>query len=289
MMRDMQTVTEIRALLHDRGMQPRKRFGQNFLVDAGKRRRILDAAGIEPHDLVLEVGPGTGGLTEGLLEAGAHVVAVEIDRDLCDILRQRLGGHARFTLIEGDALAGKHALSDEVVSALGLIGPASDHGRHATAPRFTLVANLPYNIASPLLVTLAGSYPAMRRAVVMVQKEVAGRMLAEPGGKAYGPLTVMLQATCAVTRIDTLGPGSFWPPPRVDSVVVQLTRRDQPLTDDLSALADLTQRLFQQRRKQIGTILGREHDWPQPITPEQRPEQLTVAQLIQLAERLARG
>ncbi len=274
-----QTLSQIKSLLAARGCRPRHRFGQNFLVDPRKIEQIVDAAGVAPGRAVLEVGPGTGALTESLLDAGARVIAVEIDRDLCAILRERLDDHDRFNLIEADVMAGKRALNPAVVEALQ---------RHAEGPGagFMLVANLPYNIASPLIATLATDYPAMTDAIVMVQREVAERLAARPGSghKDYGPLSVAVQAMCAVRRIMTLPPGCFWPPPQVDSAVVQLTRHATPLTDEPRKLEAMAQQLFQKRRKQIGAILGRDRALPHGVEPAMRPEQLTVEQIIQLID-----
>jgi 16S rRNA (adenine1518-N6/adenine1519-N6)-dimethyltransferase len=268
-----QTLTQIKALLAEQGLRPKHKFGQNFLHDHNQLRKIMAAARIQPGDCVLEVGPGTGALTEQLLDAGADVVAVEIDRDLEPILRQRLA--QRITLHIGSALAGKHELSPEVLALL------------ADRP-FKLIANLPYNIASPLLANLAIDVPAMAMAVVMVQREVADRLTAEPGGKDYGPLGIIIQAMCAVQKVATLAPGCFWPPPKVGSAVVKLTRRPTPLTEDPQALADLLHRLFSKRRKQLGSILGRGAALPIGIDPAQRPEQLTLAQLEALARTVSR-
>ncbi len=278
-----QTPADIKALLTSRGMHPRHRFGQNFLIDPRKVQQIIEAASIVPGCLVLEVGPGTGVLTEALLEAGAHVVAVEIDRDLCAILRERLGEHARFTLIEADVMAGKRALNADVVRAVQ--HPTSDIAH----PPFTLIANLPYNIASPLLATLAVDHPAMTGAIAMVQREVADRITAPGGhsgggGKDFGPLTVMIQAMCTAERIMTLSPGCFWPQPKIDSAVIRLARRSEPLTDAPRELEAMTQRLFQKRRKQIGAILGRDVVLPAGVEPTMRPEQLTVEQIAALID-----
>jgi 16S rRNA (adenine1518-N6/adenine1519-N6)-dimethyltransferase len=218
----MQTLSEIKSLLAERGIHPRKRFGQNFLIDPRKLEQIVSAAGVGDDDLILEVGPGTGVLTEQLLEAGATVIACEIDRDMCAILRDRLGDHERFALIEGDVMAGKHELADEVASCLRASVPAC----HS---HFSLIANLPYNIASPLLATLALDWPTMMRAVVMIQKEVGDRIASPPGSKAYGPLSIVMQLAFEVERIATLPPGCFWPAPQIDSVVLRCDRRPEPL------------------------------------------------------------
>lgn len=270
-----QTLSTIKSLLAAQGLHPRKRFGQNFLHDHNKLRVILDAAELRPGDTVLEVGPGTGVLTEPMLERGVRVVAVEIDRDMCQILRDRLGGDTdRFTLINADVLENKHTINPAVVRALN---------RDSSATSFELIANLPYNIASPLLATLAMDHPAMTSAVVMLQSEVADRLTAAPGGKEYGPLGVLLQAMCEQKLITTLSPHCFWPSPAVDSAVVKLTRLARPLTDNPHRLGDFLHTLFSKRRKQIGSILGRDQSFPADIDPMKRPEQLSVDQLIRLS------
>jgi len=275
-----QTLTEIRAMLESHGMSPRKRFGQNFLIDDNQIQRIVAAAGVGTGDTVLEVGPGTGTLTEALLNTGATVVAVEIDRGLCELLRQRLRepiADEQFQLIEDDVLAGKHALSPVVIDALG------------DRP-FTLVANLPYNAASPLLIQLCTRLPGMgqlQRGLVMVQKEVAQRLMATPGtdGKQVGPLTLLVQNRCAVGKVATLGPGCFWPPPQIDSMVVELVPHAQPRVADPAALGELAHQLFSKRRKQIGSVLGRDTPLPAGIEANQRPEDLSWAQWAALAGR----
>ncbi len=264
-----------RENLQARGLHPRKRFGQNFLVDPSKVERIVEASDVGPEDTVLEVGPGTGVLTERLLATGARVVAVEIDRDLCELLRERFGEREAFELIEGDVLATKSTINPKVVDAL------RGEGDGRLSP-FRHVANLPYNIASPLLVTLATDFPTMDRAIVMVQKEVADRLAASPGGKDYGPLSIMVQAMCAVKRLFTLPPSCFWPRPQIDSAVVELARRPEPLTRNVAALYEMVQRLFQKRRKQVGSVLGRDHALPPGVRGQMRPEELTVEQFIAL-------
>jgi 16S rRNA (adenine1518-N6/adenine1519-N6)-dimethyltransferase len=266
-----QTLTDIKNLLAGHGLHPKKRFGQNFLHDGNHMRRIMEAADLEEGGLVLEVGPGTGALSERLLEAGASLVAVEIDRDMEPILRDRLSSYGdRFRLHIGDVLESKHVLSPAVVALLG--------GRP-----FKMIANLPYNIASPLLVNLAVDHPGMSAAVVMIQREVADRIGASPGGKDYGQLSVILQAMCEVDVVGTLSPECFWPRPKVASAVLRLVRRDTPLTDDPTALSALVQKLFQKRRKQLGAILGRDRAFPDGIGADVRPESLSVEQFVQLA------
>ncbi|MEX1017902.1 MAG: 16S rRNA (adenine(1518)-N(6)/adenine(1519)-N(6))-dimethyltransferase RsmA, partial [Phycisphaeraceae bacterium] len=278
----------IKQLLAGHGLHPKHRLGQNFLHDHNQMRKILAAAELSagaPGDVVLEVGAGTGALTEQLLEAGAQVVAVEIDTDLEPILQDRLAPYAdRVTLVLGDILATKRTLNPTVLTALSHHAPIPN--LQSPIPAFKLIANLPYNVASPLLINLAVDHPAMTLGVVMIQREVADRLLAEPGNKQYGPLTVMVQAMCQVERISTLPPGCFWPPPKVDSAVIRLRRREQPLTDDPHALGDLLHRLFSRRRKQLGAILGRATALPADIDPNARPESLSVEQLVTLTRWL---
>ncbi|MEM8783225.1 MAG: 16S rRNA (adenine(1518)-N(6)/adenine(1519)-N(6))-dimethyltransferase RsmA [Planctomycetota bacterium] len=272
-----QTLTEIKALLASRGLRPKHKFGQNFLHDGNHMGRIMEAAALAPGDVVLEVGPGTGALSERLLEAGAEVVAVEIDPELEPILRERTAGDttaSRFALIVDDVLAGKHELNPAVLRALALRSSAG----------FKLIANLPYNVASPLLINLAKLAAPIRmtHAVVMLQKEVAQRIVATPGGKDYGPLGILLQALYETQLVGTLSPGCFWPAPKVASAVVALKRRPTPVTSDFEAFAELTHRLFAARRKQLGAILGPQAALPPGVQPKQRPETLSVSHIAEL-------
>lgn len=276
------------------GLRPKHRYGQNFLHDANKLRQIMDAALLSPGETVLEVGPGTGALSEHLLQAGVNLVAVEIDTDLLPILRLKLDPLGnRLTLISGDALDGKHHLNPDVLRALAAQGPSAAAASTSTEPPqprdlppFKLVANLPYHIASPLLANLAIDYPTMSLAIVMVQDEVGDRLAAEPGGKDFGPLSVIVQAMCIVDRVTTLGPSCFWPQPGVDSVVLRVRRRPVPLTDDPRALSTMLQKVFGQRRKQLGSVLGRATELPPGIDPTARPEQLSVEQLVLLSKHV---
>lgn len=280
-----QTLTDIKTLLASHGLHPKKRFGQNFLHDGNHMRRIMEAADVRPGELILEVGPGTGALSERLLEAGARVLAVEIDRDMEPILLERLAPFAdRFQLHVGDILASKHTLNPDVIQLLRAF-PDTRHPVSDARP-FKLIANLPYNIASPLLVNLAVDHPGMTTAVIMIQREVADRITAKPGGKDYGPLSVILQAVCDVDIVGTLSPACFWPAPKVASAVVRLVRRANPVTDDPATLSRVLQTLFQKRRKQIGAILGRERPLPNGIDPGARPESLSVEQFVALARWL---
>lgn len=269
-----QSISDIRALLAGHGLSPKHRLGQNFLHDQNQLRRIVAAAEIAAGDVVLEVGPGTGTLTEALLEAGARVLAVEVDGDLIPILHDRVGGDAGVRVLHADILADKHTLNPDVVVAL------EGMGRHD----FKLIANLPYQVASPLLVNLAIDHPGMSMAIVMVQREVADRLTASPGArdKAYGPLGIIIQTMCEVERLFTLPPSCYWPAPKVESAVVRMARRERALTADPRGFARFVHRLFQSRRKQIGAVMGGDCAFPEGIDRTMRAEELTIGQLLAL-------
>jgi 16S rRNA (adenine1518-N6/adenine1519-N6)-dimethyltransferase len=279
----VQTLTEMKRLLEERGLAPRKSLGQNFLIDQNLVRKLVDASGVALGDVVLEVGPGTGTLTEELLARGCEVVACELDRGLAQLLRDRLvapkddpPGRGRLTLVEGDCLESKRSLNPEILSAL------------ADRP-FKLVANLPYGAATPLITTLLTTHRRCPAMYVTVQREVADRLVAAPGSKDYGPLGVIVGASAEVRFIAALPRDCFWPRPLINSAMVAVTRREKPVVDDLGALAAVCQKVFGQRRKQLGSILGRDRDFPAGIRAEQRAEELSVEQLAALSKALAVG
>jgi 16S rRNA (adenine1518-N6/adenine1519-N6)-dimethyltransferase len=240
-----QTKHEIEALLASAGTQPRHRFGQNFMIDRNIVRLVVDAGEVAADDCVIEVGPGTGTLTEELLERGAQVVAVEIDRDLAALLRTRFVERSAFTLIEGDALAGKHQLNSELVKKIQLA--------RAQRKPVRLVANLPYNIASPLVIEmlLAGA----ELLAFTVQKEVAARLRAAAGDEAYGPLSVMAQMLAMVEVLRTIGPQVFWPAPSIESALVRMRRSDR-LGDDATDFGRFVHAVFSYRRKTLRKALS---------------------------------
>jgi 16S rRNA (adenine1518-N6/adenine1519-N6)-dimethyltransferase len=249
-----QTKHEIQAILAGAGTEPRHRFGQNFMIDQNLVRLVADAGRIKPGELVIEVGPGTGTLTEELLARGADVLAVEIDRDLACALRERFTENQRFKLIEGDALAGKHGLNPQIMAAL------AGSAKRATGAK--LVANLPYNIASPLVIELL--IAGVGLLAFVVQKEVADRLKAKEGTEDYGPLTVMAQLLSNVEVLRKLPPGAFWPPPKVDSSLVRMERANR-LGDAAraNAFSRFAHDVFSARRKTLRKALeraGREAD-----------------------------
>jgi len=243
----------LKRRLSSLGFRPSRRLGQNFLLDENMSRALVRDAGVVEGDFVLEVGPGLGFLTRPLLDAGARVLAVEIDGRLAELLRADLGEEPRFELVQGDVLAGKHELAPEVREHLpGNAGEA----REGEEP-WRLVANLPYSVSAPLLAVLA-ALPAPPVAMdVLVQLEVARRLAAEPGGRDWGPLSVRLQASYRVELGRRVGPELFWPRPKVDSAWVRLRRRaDAPPREEAERLAGLGAALFGRRRQALGRVLG---------------------------------
>lgn len=273
----MQTLARIRQLLDERGLRPQHRFGQNFLIDHNLIRALVDASGVREGSVVLEIGPGTGTMTEELLERGCTVIAAELDRGLANLLRDTIssGPHAsKFTIVEGDCLESKRELSQGIVEAI------------ASRP-FTLVSNLPYGAGTPVMVTILTSHLLCRVMAVTIQREVADRLSASPRSKDYGPLSVIAQSAATIEQVALLPPECFWPRPDVTSAMVCIARRETLLTDDLASLSETVQKLFAQRRKQIGWFLGKSAEWPEGILPTMRAEELSPAQFVEL-DRAAR-
>jgi 16S rRNA (adenine1518-N6/adenine1519-N6)-dimethyltransferase len=280
----LQTLAQIKSMLDERGLRPKRSLGQNFLIDHNLIRKLVDAAGVGPGSLVLEVGPGTGTMTEELIARGCEVIACELDDGLAALNRDRiptLPGGERFTLIHGDCLAGKHDVNAEVLAAL--------RGRP-----FTLVSNLPYGAGTPLMSTLLVDHPQCRTLAVTIQREVGDRVTAHPGSKDFGPLAVIAQAVCTADRIAIAPPECFWPRPDVTSAMLLLKRLPTPLTNNPKSLSDFCRIIFAQRRKQLGSLLKgvswaeiAAHRGCEDIVPTVRAEQLTVSQIIALGDAWA--
>lgn len=270
---------QVRALAAGLGLRPAKQRGQNFVVDPNTVRRIVRTAGLEPFEAVLEVGPGLGSLTLGLLDVAASVVAVEIDA----VLAARLP----LTVLErAPSLAERLAV---VVADAMVVDRADLPGPDPTA----LVANLPYNVAVPVLLHLLEVLPSLRRVLVMVQAEVADRLAADPGSKVYGVPSVKARWYGEVRRAGSVGRTVFWPAPNVDSGLVALLRRDPPTTSasraEVFAVVDAA---FAQRRKTLRAALAGWAGSPAAaeavlraagVDPGARGEQLDVAAFARLA------
>jgi 16S rRNA (adenine1518-N6/adenine1519-N6)-dimethyltransferase len=262
----------LRETIAAHGLDARKRLGQHFLLDLNLTRRIARAAIPLDQGTIIEIGPGPGGLTRALLMEGArHVVAVEVDPRAISALRElQAAAGTRLELVEADALR---------------VGPA-DLG----PPPRRIVANLPYNVSTALLVRWLHSADEIADMVLMFQKEVVDRLVARPRSKEYGRLSVLAQHVCTVQRLFDVAPSAFVPPPKVTSAVVRLTPR--PTADrlpDTSALEKVTAAAFGQRRKMLrGSLAGLFSDPPAVLehlglAPTARAEELSVADFVRLA------
>jgi 16S rRNA (adenine1518-N6/adenine1519-N6)-dimethyltransferase len=267
-------ITRRRAqeLFERHGLRPSRALGQNFVVDPNTVRRIVRLAGVEPGDHVVEVGAGIGSLTLALADAGAHVTAIELDRHLIPVLEEVLEGvEPAPRVVHGDAL------ELDWVDVL------------AGARRWQLVANLPYTVATPLVLGLLDHVPQIDRMLVMVQREVAERLAAAPGTKAYGIPSVKVAYWAEAEVVGRVGPTVFLPAPRVDSALVRVVRRVRPATDaDPDALFALVRAGFGHRRKMLRGALAGLVDAAAfdraGISPEARAEQLSVVDWGRLAQ-----
>ena len=266
---------DVRRLAHGIGLLPTKTLGQNFVIDANPVRRIVRLAEVGPDDVVAEVGPGLGSLTLALLERAAHVTAIEVDGVLAAALPVTLRDYApqladRLSVVEADAMRVET-----------LPGPAPT----------ALVANLPYNVAVPVLLHMLETQPSFQRCLVMVQKEVADRLAAGPGSRTYGVPSVKTAWYATVTSAGTVARSVFWPVPNVDSGLVLLRRHAPPAGDRREVFA-VVDAAFAQRRKTLRAALSSWAGSPAAaeavlqaagVDPRARGEQLTVHEFARIA------
>jgi 16S rRNA (adenine1518-N6/adenine1519-N6)-dimethyltransferase len=253
------TRRQVADLLEDHGLAPSRALGQNFVVDPNTVRRIAWLAGVGPGDRVVEIGAGLGSLTLALADTGADVTAIELDTRLVPILREVVPATVR--VVEGDAR--------RLDWATLLDGPAE------------LVANLPYNVATPLVLDLLDEVPAIGRMLVMVQREAGERLAAGPGSASYGIPSVKVAFWAKAELVGSVPPTVFLPQPRVSSVLVRIVRRDRPAVDaDPTTLFRLVSAAFGQRRKMLrrslADIVSVEQFAAAGIDPQDRPERLGI-------------
>lgn len=279
------SISRLQAVLKAYGLKPRKSFGQNFLIDRNILVRIGEKADLRPDEYVVEIGPGLGALTQHILPRCKGVLAIDVDHALREPLLEIMAGFQHFRLLNQDVLTVD--LEPELQKTFSLPQLES----------FAVCANIPYRITSPIIFQLLERCPHLRTATLMIQKEVAERILAKPGTKAYGVLTVMVAWYAEVQRLLAVSKNCFYPRPEVDSVVLQFNPRKQKIPcKDEQVFKHLVRSAFQMRRKTMLNICCMVFNLHKEevkrllltldITPEQRPETLSLTDFIRVADRL---
>ncbi len=274
----MPELPPLREVIARHGLSARRSLGQHFLLDLNITAKIARAAGDLALGTTIEIGPGPGGLTRALLAAGARVLAIELDRRCIPALEEIAAAHpGRLAVVEGDALK---------------LDPLAECEARGLPAPYRVAANLPYNVATPLLLRWLANIARYESLTLMFQKEVAERLVAKPRSKAYGRLAVAAQWRCTIDLLFTLPPGAFVPPPKVDSAVVRLVPRAAPLAQaDPALLERVTAAAFGQRRKMLRQTLkplgGETLCRAAGVEPTARAEELSVEQFAALARALA--
>ncbi len=291
-MTERQTLSFISKSLERAGLHPKTKYGQNFLIDLNLLDILIKGSDIQKTDVILEVGTGMGSLSKLMAPLAGAVVTVEIDRDLQALAAKELRGLKNITMLSCDALRNKNHMREDVLVAV--------RETLASIPnsRFKLVANLPYNVATPIISNLLTVDPFPDRMVVTIQKELAQRIVAEPGCKDYSALTIWMQSLCDCEILRILPPSVFWPSPKVDSAIIRVT----PNAAKRSRIVDLEyfhsrlRALFFHRRKFLRSQLftATQDDLSKPqideileklgLAPNLRAEQLSVEQIMELLE-----
>lgn len=247
-----QTLTYLKRRFEEVGLRLQSRHGQNFLIDLNLLRVLVEAADLSPDDVVLEVGTGVGSLTSIVAPHVAHVVTVEIDPRLFQLASEELIDLTNVTMLNLDALSGKHTIDPALLTAI--------HERLNEAPsrRFKLVANLPYNVATPLISNLLELDRPPESMTITIQKELADRLAAQPSTKDYSSLSLWVQCQCRVELLRIMPPTVFWPRPKVHSAIVQITLDPdrRAAVGDREFFHDFVRKLFLHRRKYLRGVLA---------------------------------
>ena len=283
---DIATPSRTKEIIRKHGFSFKKSLGQNFLIDMNIMRRIVDAAGLDEHTGALEIGPGIGALTEQLAKKASRVTAVEIDNRLISILHEVMEPYPNVSVVHGDVLkVDLHALFQD---------------RFQEVERVSVVANLPYYVTTPIMMKLLEERLPLKNIVVMIQKEVAERMAASPGGKEYGSLSVAVQYYCEPEIVCTVPHTVFIPQPNVESAVIRLKVREEPpvRVSDEALFFEVVQASFAQRRKTLwnnlkarynqlmGTEALQEALEEAQIEPSRRGETLSLDEYARLSEAI---
>jgi 16S rRNA (adenine1518-N6/adenine1519-N6)-dimethyltransferase len=275
----------VKGILKKYGLAARKSLGQNFIIDRGQLEEIVAAAELGPKDAVLEVGPGIGTLTVELARLAGTVTAIELDKGFIDVLRETTSAFTNVTVISGDVL--KINLDDVIEELLAV--------SRSSPPRVKVVANLPYYITTPVILSLLEQRRRLERMVFLVQEEVGERLIAPPGSREYGLLSVAAQYSCKVEILSQVPPSAFIPQPGVTSVIARLSvlgRQSAPATEDETLFFNIVRKAFGQRRKNLGNSLSeisgkemaRRALSTSGIDPLRRGETLSVSEFVRIAE-----
>ena len=299
------TKSMLKVLFEERGIRIKKQWGQNFLIDQNLLQFIVKTAELSRNDVVLEIGAGTGSLTRLLAQKAGHVFAVEVDRKLFEILEETLKDFNNVTLINRDILKSKHHIQPEIVEAI------SDHVSTANSSTghsyVKVIANLPYYISTPIIIDLLQEILPIRTMILMLQRDTTDRIMAHPGTKDYGVLSIMTRLFAKVKVLKKLSPQVFWPVPLVDSAIVKMKVNRHTYVDtirDYRGFQDVVRSIYSSRRKTISNSLLslcsshriKKNETRQDlmailervgIRPDSRGEELEIEKLIELSNEVS--
>ena len=299
------TKSMLKVLFEERGIRIKKQWGQNFLIDQNLLQFIVKTAELSRNDVVLEIGAGTGSLTRLLAQKAGHVFAVEVDRKLFEILEETLKDFNNVTLINRDILKSKHHIQPEIVEAI------SDHvstANFSTGDSYVkVIANLPYYISTPIIIDLLQEILPIRTMILMLQRDTTDRIMAHPGTKDYGVLSIMTRLFAEVKVLKKLSPQVFWPVPLVDSAIVKMKVNRHTYVDtirDYRGFQDVVRSIYSSRRKTISNSLLslcsshgiKKNETRQDlmailervgIRPDSRGEELEIEKLIELSNEVS--
>ncbi|MGR3218804.1 MAG: 16S rRNA (adenine(1518)-N(6)/adenine(1519)-N(6))-dimethyltransferase RsmA, partial [Candidatus Anammoxibacter sp.] len=299
-------VTWLKSALSKNGIRPNKRFGQNFLIDQNLLAFLIKAGQLDKDDIVLEIGPGTGTLTQMLAEYARSVVAVEIDKGLFEFVKENVGLPANVTLLNRDVLKSKSQLEPTVISTIeDLVNSyehSQEHDKNKNATNLKVISNLPYNISTSVIINLLESDLPITLMILTLQKDITNRLSAKPGTKDYGILSIIAQYFAKIEVLKKLPPSVFWPTPKVESAIIQLQiykkENIKPITD-YSLFQKVLKAIFTTRRKTIYNSLTKldipfiNRDVLMYVLKEtgidtgSRGEALSVEQIIELTNNIS--
>jgi 16S rRNA (adenine1518-N6/adenine1519-N6)-dimethyltransferase len=302
------TKSMLKVLFEERGIRIKKQWGQNFLIDQNLLQFIVKTAELSRNDVVLEIGAGTGSLTRLLAQKAGHVFAVEVDRKLFEILEETLKDFNNVTLINRDILKSKHHIQPEIVEAISdHISTVDFSSPSAGDSCVKVIANLPYYISTPVIIDLLQEILPIKTMILMLQRDTTDRIIAHPGTKDYGVLSIMTRLFAEVKVLKKLSPQVFWPAPLVDSAIVKMTVNRHTYVDrirDYRGFQDVVRSIYSSRRKTLSNSLLslcashgiKKNETRQDlvtilervgIRPESRGEELEIEKLIELSNEVS--